>query len=316
MKTIHILFASSVLWTSVDGFSLPLSVDPLVAGMIAGAIGVGVAYPLDTIKVKTQTYMEAAPDGTCAPSSWALARTILEEEGIDPFYAGVTSTMAGQAIIKGTVFAVYEGTKNILGTELDVDVALLSTTWIFFAACVSGAASTFVVTPVERVKCVMQAAPPGSFLSPIACVGQVLDEDGTSGLFLRGFGATFLREVPAYGFYFLAYEATKAILLTAVDASQQSVPLAVTFVTPLIPLVSGAAAGVASWVPVYPIDVVKTNLQASVDGGRQDSFMQVTQRLWDTGGVGIFWDGIGPKVARAIVNHATTFFIYDLLTDL
>jgi hypothetical protein len=34
-----------------------------------------------------------------------------------------------------------------------------------------------------------------------------------------------------------------------------------------VPLLGGAAAGVASWVPVYPVDVVKTNLQTSTDAG-------------------------------------------------
>ena len=29
--------------------------------------------------------------------------------------------------------------------------------------------------------------------------------------------------------------------------------------------------------------------------------------------LGIFWEGIGPKVLRAIVNHATTFYVFDLV---
>ena len=63
--------------------------------------------------------------------------------------------------------------------------------------------------------------------------------------------------------------------------------------------------------PVYPIDVVKTNVQVAVDGGRRESAVDVARRLYSTGGVGAFWDGIGPKVARAIVNHAATFVIFE-----
>ena len=68
-----------------------------------------------------------------------------------------------------------------------------------------------------------------------------------------------------------------------------------------------------SWVPVYPIDVVKTNLQASVDDGGGESFAAVANEIWSTGGMAAFWDGLGPKLARAVVNHASTFLIYDTI---
>lgn len=77
------------------------------------------------------------------------------------------------------------------------------------------------------------------------------------------------------------------------------------------PLLGGAAAGAAAWVPVYPIDVVKTNVQMEIDGGRREGFVGVAKRLWAKGGAAIFWDGLGPKLARAVVNHAVTFWVFD-----
>ena len=80
----------------------------------------------------------------------------------------------------------------------------------------------------------------------------------------------------------------------------------------LLPLLGGAAAGAASWVPVYPVDVVKTALQAetgpAADGG---SALQVARSLYEKGGVAIFWDGLTPKLARAVVNHAATFLVFE-----
>ena len=38
---------------------------------------------------------------------------------------------------------------------------------------------------------------------------------------------------------------------------------------------------------------------------------------WPTaGGVWAFWDGIGPKLARAVVNHAVTFYVFDFVCAL
>ena len=262
----------------------------LGAGMVGGAVGVGVAYPLDTLKTKLQAREDSGASSSSSPL--ALAADIVRDEGFEGFYGGVSSTMAGQAAIKGVVFFVYEACKSAwCSPELGTAALLL-------AACTSGAVGSLVVTPVERVKVVMQASTAGTYASPLACARSLLETDGVDGFLMRGLGATLLREVPSYMLYFGAYEAV---------ASSGVLPAG------LAPLLGGAAAGVASWVPVYPIDVVKTNLQSTTCAGRGESFGACAMRLYRAGGVGIFWEGIGPKVLRAIVNHATTFYVFDLV---
>ena len=46
--------------------------------------------------------------------------------------------------------------------------------------------------------------------------------------------------------------------------------------------------------------VVKTNIQASVNGSSLD-FLAVAKQLYREGGAGIFWEGLGPKVSNVIV---------------
>ena len=48
----------------------------------------------------------------------------------------------------------------------------------------------------------------------------------------------------------------------------------------------------------------------------QGSFIQTAQGLYEKGGISIFFDGLSPKMLRAAVNHAVTFFTYDLLLHL
>ena len=269
----------------------------LGAGMVGGAVGVGVAYPLDTLKTKLQAREDSGASSSSSPL--ALAADIVRDEGFEGFYGGVSSTMAGQAAIKGVVFFVYEACKASL------ESADLGTTGLLLAAMASGAVGSLVVTPVERVKVKMQASDAGTYASPLACVQSLLETDGVDGFLLRGLGATLLREVPAYAFYFVSYEATRAMLL---DGGLLPAPL--------VPLIGGAVAGAAAWVPVYPIDVVKTNIQVA-DGGSddpsEDTFLRTAQHLYDDGGVAAFFDGLGPKLARAVVNHAVTFYVFDLI---
>ena len=63
--------------------------------------------------------------------------------------------------------------------------------------------------------------------------------------------------MPSYALYFAAYEVTKNALLCILLSAE----FAPAWLSRLVPLVGGAAAGVAAWIPVYPIDVVKTNVQ-------------------------------------------------------
>ena len=69
---------------------------------------------------------------------------------------------------------------------------------------------------------------------------------------------------------------------------------------------------------MYPIDVIKTQIQVelSVDDEVDSSFVGTARRLWQTGGFWAFWDGLGPKLARAIVNHAVTFLVVDAVCGL
>jgi hypothetical protein len=162
----------------------------LFAGSIGGAIGLGVAYPLDTLKTKTQSSAGSMPS-----NPFKLTAQIYRTEGVAGFYSGVSISMAGQALIKGVLFFVYGFSRNAVArTALG-----LSTFGLCLAASFSGAVSSLVITPVERVKCVMQARAAGSFANPFACVSELVRRDGAYGLVFRGFGATVLRESESSG---------------------------------------------------------------------------------------------------------------------
>ena len=59
---------------------------------------------------------------------------------------------------------------------------------------------------------------------------------------------------------------------------------------------------------------VKTAVQVEVDGGRRESLVEAAARLYSAGGWAIFWDGLTPKLLRAVVNHAVTFTVFEELS--
>ena len=338
----------------------------LLAGSIGGAIGVGVAYPLDTLKTKAQVYSQqntqqrqmkddltqeqepvelfATQENTndeaiqltssesgvvCSNDDCykiespeddliSLVKLILEEEGIAGFFGGVKAMMIGQALIKSVAFSANEqaleslkdfdwdtiGLGSVVGATPEQN-ALISSSFLalILAASFSGFVTSFLVTPVERVKVMMQAQSTNSLYSnEIECIQAVLKNEGFLGLFSRGLGPTLAREVPSYAIYFVVYG-----LLIHTNVAEN-------YLGGTAPLVCGAMSGCACWIPVYPIDVIKTLVQ-NTEGGDSSSAFDIAIDLYKNEGIGAFFNGLTPKMLRASVNHAVTFWVYDFMMD-
>jgi solute carrier family 25 carnitine/acylcarnitine transporter 20/29 len=59
-----------------------------------------------------------------------------------------------------------------------------------------------------------------------------------------------------------------------------------------------------------------TDTDADADASakkEKENMLTVAKSLYKKYGINIFFDGLAPKMYRAAVNHAVTFFVYDLL---
>ena len=77
---------------------LRMSFDPLVslgASSVAGVIGIGAAYPFDSLKVKMQTYASSGLIDASNLSMPKIANLVYNQEGIQGFYSGVFGVMVG-----------------------------------------------------------------------------------------------------------------------------------------------------------------------------------------------------------------------------
>jgi len=279
------------------------TVASLLAGSVAGAIGVGVAFPLDTLKTRSQVMgqpqaNEAATETGNSNSNnigmFELIQLIYAAEGIKGFFGGVRGMMIGQAFIKAVAF----GTNGWMLVSVNDAFPHISTfNSLITAAAFAGFMASFLVAPFERVKVMMQAS--DDYTSELQTVEVILKTEGLKGLLTRGLGPTLAREIPSYGIYFVTYGLLMQTAIATIFGSGA-------------PLIAGAAAGCACWIPVYPIDVVKTLVQNTAGDGEKDAF-KIMRELYKSEGIGGFFDGLTPKMYRAMVNHATTFWLYDLI---
>jgi len=297
----------SAMTTELDFASTMAS---LFAGSIGGAIGVGVSYPFDTLSTKAQVSTGKSQSSTAT----TFAR-VWKESGVRGFFEGVLVTMIGQALIKAIQFSVNEVSLLYMENHTAMKSMLMKMT---VAGTLAGFLSSFVVSPIELLKIRMQAQDNSvldkreddavSYQNEFDCAKQIVQEEGFRVLCFHGLLITIIREIPSFALYFVAYG-----LLTRSSLSHAMGPIA--------PLVNGALAGWAMWIPTYPLDIVKTKRQYQQNkkekiGRTQPNLRQITAKIYQKGGGRAFFDGLEPKLARAAVKHAVTFWIYDIVMTL
>lgn len=225
--------------------AMMMDVLSITAGSVAGAVGVGFAYPLDSMKTKIQNI--AASQSAEALEKQPLdlflvAQDILKDEGIWSLYKGVAGVMIGNGLIKACAFSANRWALSEFTTgSPTLDQLCMS-------AAFAGMVTSFFSNPIERVKVLMQSKTKITTegdLSELEIISQVLKSDGMHGLAFRGLDATLAREIPGYSLYFVGY-------FTLMHG-----PLG-EGLGPLGPVVIGALAGMLSWLIVFPLDVCKT----------------------------------------------------------
>jgi solute carrier family 25 carnitine/acylcarnitine transporter 20/29 len=171
------------------------------------------------------------------------------------FYKGMTSPLIGNAPMNAIVFGCNGNMNRLLYTysPRTKDEILHGTPryWqIYISAAYAGAAQCIVCTPVELIKCKLQVQSDlidktiYRYKGPLDCLRYTYNNFGIFGLY-RGFVTTFWRDAPSYGVWFVVYEWVKHTLTPRNEKSSVSAMLT-----------AGSAAGVATWVCTYPMDVI------------------------------------------------------------
>ncbi|XP_076295448.1 mitochondrial basic amino acids transporter isoform X1 [Lasioglossum baleicum] len=255
-----------------------------IAGCLGGSAGIVVGYPLDTVKVHMQTQDYRNPK---YKGSWHCFRTIIAKESVAGLYRGMTSPMTGVAMVNAITFGVYGLTQKHM-TNSD------SLASHFIAGTIAGIAQSPICSPIELAKTRIQLqTSSGKFSGPLQYLKHTYKYDGYRGVF-KGFNVTVLREAPSFGVYFLTYE--------AITRSSGNEPVS----TPCM-LLAGGIAGTASWVLTYPLDVIKSRIQA--DNNRYTGVVNCFKQSVKTEGYSCLYRGVSSTILRAFPTNAITFTV-------
>lgn len=273
------------------------------AGGFGGVCAVAVGHPFDLVKVRLQT---SAP-GTYNGAFDVVKKTIAHDGGLRGLYRGVAAPLVGVTPMFAISFWGYDLGQRIVkaADKSYVEGQKLSIGQISTAGFISAIPTTAVAAPFERIKVILQLQgqnkpAPGQkqFTGALDVAAHLYREGGLKSVF-KGSVATFARDGPGSALYFATYEYLKR-KLTPPDSNSMSLG-AISF--------AGGMAGVAMWVPVFPIDTIKSNLQS---GSAKGGLITVTKDIYRSGGIKAFFPGIGPALARSFPANAATFVGVEL----
>lgn len=261
---------------------------------------------MDTIKVKMQRMAAPLPgQPPLYTGAMDALRKAVAAEGVLGLYAGIQAPLPFVALFNATLFTVNTGMRGIVGGgRSDSDLSIPE---IGASAVGAGAAVAFIACPTELVKCRLQAEP-GVHAGAIDVTRKVFAAKGIPGLF-RGMGATLAREIPGNSLYFMSYVGMQRAF-TPPGGSPKDLGLDKL-------LFAGGMAGVAFWLPCYPIDAAKTRLQTdSVMNPQYRGLVDCIRKVVRTEGVGALYRGVGPCLFRAFPANAATFVTYEWVKGL
>ncbi|XP_050384522.1 mitochondrial arginine transporter BAC2-like [Argentina anserina] len=266
-----------------------------VAGGFGGIAGIISGHPLDTLRIMQQSSKTG--------SAFSILRNVVATEGPTALYRGIAAPLASITFQSAMVFQTYA----ILSRAFDPSVSPKdppSYRGVALGGFGAGAVQSLMITPVELVKIRLQLQTKTQ-KGPIDVARSIMKAEGLKGMY-RGLTITMLRDAPAHAIYFSTYEYMKEQLhLGCRKTGEESLHTT---------LVAGGLAGVASWISCYPLDVVKTRLQAQsmYPLPKYTGIVDCFRKSVTEDGHGVLWRGLGTAVSRAFLVNGAIFAAYEL----
>ncbi|KAJ3613244.1 hypothetical protein NHX12_019494 [Muraenolepis orangiensis] len=213
-------------------------------------------------------------------------------------YKGIGSPMMGLTFINAIVFGVQGNAMRMLGRDTPANQ--------FLAGASAGVIQCVICCPMELAKTRMQMQGTGEnkksarkmYKNSLDCLVRIYRREGFRGI-NRGMVTTIIRETPGFGIYFLTYD-----VLTRHLGCEPEDP----YMIPKL-LFAGGMSGIASWLSTYPVDVIKSRLQADGMGGvhQYSGIADCVRQSLRKEGWRVFTRGLTSTLLRAFPVNATTF---------
>ncbi|XP_020207050.1 calcium-binding mitochondrial carrier protein SCaMC-1 [Cajanus cajan] len=267
----------------------------LIAGGVAGAASRTATAPLDRLKVVLQVQTKRAHIMPAIKDIWKEGRFL-------GFFRGNGLNVVKVAPESAIRFYTYETLKTVIssakGGEAKGDIG---GTGRLLAGGLAGAVAQTAIYPLDLVKTRLQtfACESGRFPNLGTLSKDIWVQEGPRA-FYRGLIPSLLGIIPYAGIDLAAYETLKDMSKTYILHDGEP--------GPLVQLGCGTVSGALGATCVYPLQVVRTRMQAQRSyKGMADVFRKTLEHEGFRG----FYKGIFPNLLKVVPSASITYMVYE-----
>ncbi|ELT92099.1 hypothetical protein CAPTEDRAFT_168388 [Capitella teleta] len=274
-----------------------------LAGAVGGAGSASLSHPLDSVKVKMQTFPTMYRGGL------HCMQEVVRQDGIRGLYRGLTPGVTLSMTEASIRYMIYGVCQDLVRKVLHKGCSeTMSVSHNAAAGGLTGFFATFAACPIEVVKCRMQGSLEMKGQShmkskgPIGVLGYTLKNEGITGLY-RGFTSNVARNVPGELVFFATYEQMRKVMKKPGQVKDD--------LGALKSFMCGSSAGIAYWVSIYPLDSVKSRVQVLSAEGQVQGLAKTFVNILRTEGIRPLYHGVGYSIPRAIIGSGSHFVFYE-----
>ncbi|KAL5637076.1 hypothetical protein ACGC1H_000897 [Rhizoctonia solani] len=300
----------------------------LLAGGVAGAVSRTATAPFDRIKVFLITRQFDLADSlkrqgaglvskpgvigdissVTAGSARGLGRAIAHlyaEGGLAAFWVGNGLNIVKIFPESAIKFLSYESSKRFFARYVDKvdDSRNISGTSRFISGGIGGITSQLSIYPIETLKTQMMSATGGK--QPVLPAIKRLMAMGGVRAFYRGLTIGLVGVFPYSAIDMSTFEALKLAYVRSTETSEPGV---------LALLAFGSISGSVGATSVYPLNLVRTRLQASGSSGHPQSYdgiFDVARKTMEKEGWRGFYKGLLPTLAKVVPAVSISYVVYE-----
>ncbi|KAF4547590.1 putative mitochondrial carrier protein 15 [Elsinoe fawcettii] len=269
----------------------------LVAGGLAGGTEATLTYPFEFAKTRVQ--LKAEVGAVTSKNPFKVVGDVVKQEGVMALYKGCGSLVIGTIAKDAIRFLSFDRIKEAFK---DKETGQLSAANSLLAGMSAGiVASTFAVTPTERIKTALiddaRSSGPRRFRGAVHCTTTLVAENGLKDVY-RGYVTTTLKQMGTTTFRLGSY----SIIKDYESARGIEQTTAVNFA-------NGAVAGTITTYATQPFDVIKTRAQSAKGARTVEAFQSV---MADYGVKGL-WRGTTMRLGRTVFAGGILFTTYEAI---
>ncbi|WFD31989.1 hypothetical protein MSPP1_003031 [Malassezia sp. CBS 17886] len=289
----------------------------LLAGGIAGAVSRTATAPFDRLKVYLITAQPAAAQAPGQPSRSTVGSlvqsigAIYREGGLRGFWLGNGLNCVKIFPESAIKFLTYETSKRMFAKHVDhvSDSRDISGFSRFMSGGIGGITSQFAIYPIETLKTRLMSSQTATNTTRgfalLSETARAMWTHGGTRAYYRGLSAGLIGVFPYSAIDMSTFEGIKLFYCRYTHKEEPGVLALLGF---------GSVSGSVGATTVYPLNLIRTRLQASGTPAHPvvyTSFMDAAVKTYQREGVLGFYRGLVPTLAKVVPAVSISYVVYE-----